>query len=264
MTDIATLNQVLQHKVIGEGSPVMILHGLFGTMDNWRTFAGMLKDHYQVILVDLRNHGRSFWSDEYDYNILAEDLHNLLNHLEISQIDIIGHSMGGKAALTFAVNYPDLLNKLAVIDIGIKQYAPGHLNIFNAVLGMDLANLSSRSEADEILSEHIGDMAIRQFILKSLGRSSDGGFRWKTNFRSLFTNYDRILSAIDIDLIETSSLFVRGLKSEYITNQDIDLIRDHFDSVRIADIDAGHWIHSEKPKELFDELHHFLTDNGQG
>lgn len=251
---------MLYYKIIGEGNPVVILHGLFGTSDNWRTFAGMLKNHFQVILIDQRNHGRSFWSDEFNYDVLSEDVIEVLDSLEIRQAHILGHSMGGKTALTLAKLFPERIASLMVIDIGVKQYAPGHNQIFDAILNMNPDDLSSRSEADEMLSKTIKDKSVRQFLLKSLGRTPEGGFKWKTNFQALYLQYEHILAALSVDNISVPSLFVRGIKSHYISNEDIEKLEKMFSSVRFVNINAGHWVHAERPKELFEAISSFLND----
>jgi len=254
---------VLYYKSIGEGKPLVILHGLFGMSDNWRTFSGLLKDQYNVILVDLRNHGRSFWSDDFNYDLLSNDIIELIDFLELQKVSILGHSMGGKVAINMARHYPERVDNLMVIDIGFKKYPPGHTTIFDAVLSIDPAQVNSRNEADEQLAKYISEMAIRQFLMKSLTRSKGGDpnekFRWKTNFPSLLENYSNILTDIKIDKIETRSLFVRGTKSHYIREEDYESLNNRFDNLSIAEIESGHWVHAERPKELFTIITSFLN-----
>ncbi len=248
------------YKKVGEGRPVIILHGLFGTGDNWRTFAGMLKDQYEIILVDLRNHGRSFWSDDFDYQIAAQDVVQLMDELEIQQADVIGHSMGGKVAMTLAQEYPDRIDKLIVIDIAQKKYPRGHDAIFEAIFSIEPAQLKDRKEAEDKLVLKIKDQGVRQFLLKSLARDKEGGFRWKTNFKALYSSYEAILSEVDVLDIKAKTLFIRGSKSHYISEEEASKLSDHLSEaeVSVVTIEAGHWVHAERPKELFDQVSSFL------
>lgn len=239
---------------------MIILHGLFGTGDNWRTFAGMLKDQYEVILVDLRNHGRSFWSEDFDYQIVAQDVIDMMDELDIQHADFIGHSMGGKVAMTIAQEYPERVNKLVVVDIGQKKYPRGHDKIFEAIFSIEPKLLTDRQEADDRLSLKIDNLGVRQFLLKSLARDKEGGFRWKTNFKVLYDNYEEILSEIEVDEISSSVLFIRGGKSYYISEEEVSTLVDKLPKaeVSVVSLDTGHWVHAEQPKELFDQVSSFL------
>ena len=251
---------MLNYKIYGEGEPIIILHGLFGMLDNWRTFARKMEADYQLILVDQRNHGKSFHSDDFNYHLLAEDLHEFIHELGLDRFHLMGHSMGGKSAIEFTRHYYNHVNKLIVVDIAPKQYPRGHDTIFNAVLSMDIENLSSRSEADEVMAASIHHFAIRQFLLKNLSRNPQGGYRWKANFQSLCDNYEDIMTAIDIQYpISTPTLFVRGTKSGYITEEDKNVLSRQFSDHQIGDIDAGHWVHAERPEELEALVRRFLT-----
>ncbi len=249
------------YKKVGQGKPIIILHGLFGTGDNWRTFAGMLKEDYEVILVDLRNHGRSFWSDDFNYDIVAKDVIELMDNLDISSAYVLGHSMGGKVAMTMAHQYPDRVDKLVVVDIGHKKYSRGHDLIFEAIFSVDPPNLNNRKEAEDKLAEKIKDIGVRQFLLKSLARDKEKGFRWKTNFKILYDRYEDILSSVEVSEIRANALFVRGLKSNYIKDGDISMLKANMPKtdVSISAIEAGHWVHAERPKELFKEVTSFLS-----
>lgn len=250
---------MINYKVIGRGPSLIIIHGLFGTMDNWRSMSSMLEGDYSVILVDLRNHGKSFWSQEFNYDLLAEDIIELLDYLKVDRAHILGHSMGGKVAMTLAAKYPERLRKLIVLDIGFKRYPQSHMDIFNAVLALDIDHINSRTEADNQLALSISDLSIRQFLLKGLGRDSNKKFRWKTNFEILLFNYQNILAEVTVEQLETETLFIRGLKSHYITDEDIKELSSKFPKARFASLDAGHWVHAERPKELFDLIRSFLS-----
>lgn len=248
------------HKRVGEGRPVIILHGLFGTGDNWRTFAGLLKHQYEVILVDLRNHGRSFWSNDFDYDIASQDVVDLMDELKFLQADIIGHSMGGKVAMTLAQNYPDRVGHLVVVDIAHKKYPRGHDLIFDAIFSIEPTQLNDRKEAEDKLSLKIKEQSIRQFLLKSLARDKEGGFRWKTNFKALFKSYEEILSEVEVAEIKAKTLFIRGARSSYIREEEVSRLKDHMPKaeVSVISIDAGHWVHAERPQELFGHVSSFL------
>lgn len=249
---------LLNHKLIGQGQPLLILHGLFGTMDNWRTFSRALEKNFRVILVDLRNHGRSFWSDEFSYELLVGDLIRLLDHLGEERVHVLGHSMGGKTALQLLNEHFDRVDKTVIVDIANKEYSPGHEQIFQAVFGLDLSRIESRKQADEHLSEKIKDFSVRQFILKSLSRNPEHGYKWKTNFQSLHNNYKAILSSVDISNIENEVLFVRGTRSSYILDEDIRRLADLVPNAQFADIEGGHWLHAEKPDDLYQIVRSFL------
>lgn len=250
---------MIHYKIYGDGRPVLIIHGLFGTLDNWKSFSNLMTESYQVIAVDLRNHGRSFWSDDFNYELLANDISELLEHLNIDKIDILGHSMGGKVAMQFANQFPESVSKLVIVDIGYKEYVPSHLEIFDAVLNMRPDQINSRKEADDILRESIPNNSIRMFLLKSLSRNSEGGYKWKTNFRALYNHYPDVLISIDISQIERPILFIKGQHSNYITQEDIQTFESLNENFEIVTLPCGHWVHAELPKELFHQIDTFLT-----
>ena len=166
----------LNYKVFGEGDPIVILHGLFGSLDNWQTIAKRLADQFRVYIIDQRNHGKSPHSDTISYSVMAQDLKGFMETHGLNQSHVIGHSMGGKTALQFAVDFPAMVNKLVVVDISPRSYEGGHEMIFEALLGMEPADLRSRGEADEVLSKSIKEFGVRQFLLKNLARRKEGGF----------------------------------------------------------------------------------------
>jgi pimeloyl-ACP methyl ester carboxylesterase len=249
----------LNFKSFGQGDPVIILHGLFGNLDNWQTFARQLAEHFMVYIIDLRNHGRSPHLDEMNYRAAAEDLMTFLESQWIYEAHIIGHSMGGKTAMQFAFDHPDLLKRLVVVDIAPKAYPGGHEQIFQAMLGLKPETLESRSEAEEKLAETITDPAIRLFLLKNLSRNKNGGYDWKMNLPVLYRDYKHILSAIEGEAFEGPSLFVRGERSDYIQDADWPLIRELFPKAQLTTVPgAGHWVHAEAPKALLEEVKRFL------
>lgn len=249
----------LNYKSFGQGEPIIILHGLFGMLDNWQTVGKQLAEDYRVILVDQRNHGKSFHSEEMSYELMAEDLKELMSELNLEPVHIVGHSMGGKTAMTFATSYPDLAKSLIVVDIAPRTYIGGHEALFKALLAVDIDHVDSRKEVDEQLSQSIDDDGVRLFLMKNLTRHSEGGYRWKANFKVLHTHYDHLMGSdiSDSNLIPT--LFIRGEASDYIQEEDEILIYELFPLAEIEDIEgAGHWVHAVKPKELLEIVRSFL------
>ncbi|MEO5906463.1 MAG: alpha/beta fold hydrolase, partial [Saprospiraceae bacterium] len=184
----------LNHKIIGTGKPVIIMHGLFGMLDNWRSIAKMLEEDFQCILVDLRNHGKSPHTDEMNYEIMVNDVIELMDDLHLSNAILLGHSMGGKVAMHLALKYPEKAEKLIVVDIAPKKYTPHHEDVIAAIQAIDPCTLEDRSEAEQIFTQHLGtDQATIQFLLKNLSRKAEGGFEWKANMDSLIEHYSDLL-----------------------------------------------------------------------
>lgn len=252
----------LNFKTYGQGDPIIILHGLFGTLDNWQTIARQLSEEYLVYLVDQRNHGRSPHTEDFDYSLLAEDLKNFMEAEGMSQATIIGHSMGGKTAMQFAVTYSEMVTSLVVVDIAPKAYQGGHQEIFDALLSVNLEKVESRKMADEQLAVAIPDFGVRQFLLKNLTRNKEGGYEWKMNLPAIYNNYQKILANIIADdAYPESTLFIRGGRSGYIKKEDEIVIKSIFPKAQIATIpDAGHWVHAEAPKALLSTFENFMAD----
>lgn len=250
----------LNYKEFGQGEPIVILHGLFGTLDNWQTIAKQLAQDYWIFIIDQRNHGRSPHVDELSYRLMAEDLKSFLDEHWMPKAHLIGHSMGGKTAMQFAFDFPDMVDKLVVVDIGPGANKAGHGEIFEALLSLDLDKLSSRTEADESLGRTIKDYGVRQFLLKNLSRNKEGGYRWKMNLKSIYANYQNILAAIDSDgSFDGDSLFIKGGLSDYIKEAEKETINQLFSNVEIKTIEkAGHWVHADSPAELLSAIKGFL------
>ena len=251
----------LFHKEFGAGPPVVVVHGLFGFSDNWQTVAKKLAETHSVFTIDLRNHGRSPRADEHNYPAIAEDLKLFLEKNWLFKTAIIGHSMGGKAVMQFALDFPEMVERLAVIDIGPKKASSGgHDDIFEALFSVDLATLSSRSEAEAIFSTQVPELGVRQFLMKNLTRNSENGFEWKMNLPVLFREYPKILAAVEGDPFDGPTLFVRGEKSNYILDKDWPGIQKLFPMAKLETIiGAGHWVHADKPAELLTVLGQFLS-----
>ena len=250
---------MLNHKIYGQGDPIVILHGLFGMLDNWQTVAKKLAENYMVILVDQRDHGKSKHTEEFNYQVLAEDLNEFLEENWIHSSHIIGHSMGGKTAMQFAVNHPDMIKKLIIVDIGPKAYLPGHDIIFKALLEVPIDEVQSRQEVDDIISKYIEDAGVRLFLMKNLKRKKEGGFIWKMNLELLNKEYSNIIAAVEsTEPIDVDTLFIYGSKSHYIKAEDIESIKSIFPESKFEKLDAGHWIHAEKPDEFVDLIKGFF------
>ena len=250
----------LNFKTFGSGDPIIILHGLFGMLDNWQTIAKKLAEDYMVYLVDLRDHGKSEHTDDFNYPLLAQDIAEFLESEWIHEAYIIGHSMGGKTALQLVKDYPDLVEKLVVVDIGIKAYKGGHEIILKALSSVPITEVQSRKEVEMHLSQYISEPGIRLFLMKNLTRNKEGGYRWKMNLKLLINHYQEILAGITFDdIVDTETLFVRGGNSSYILDEDIESLTSHFEDAKVKTIaDAGHWVHAEKPNELLSAIRSFL------
>ena len=242
----------LNYNSFGQGDAIVILHGLFGALDNWQTIAKQLAEQYTVYIVDHRTYGRSPHRDEMNYRLMAEDLKEFMESHWMYKAHIVGHSMGGKTAMQFALEYPDMVDKLVVIDIAPKKYEDGHTDIFEALMGLDLEKMESRDEADDLLRKSIKDYGVRQFLLKNLSRSRNGGFQWKLNLPVIYDHYPDILAATTGDRpFEGRALFVKGSLSPYIQPEDEAKILELFPNARIETVtNAGHWVHAEAPAAL--------------
>ncbi|TVR88688.1 MAG: alpha/beta fold hydrolase [Saprospirales bacterium] len=250
----------INYKVFGEGEPVIIMHGLLGMLDNWQTFAKKLGQSHMVYTLDLRNHGRSFHHGEMDYPIMAEDLRQFMEDHHMFRANILGHSMGGKVAMEFALQNPDMVNKLMVADISPAKYPGGHEHILDA---MHTANLESAEDRDEILKHlmnAIEDEGIVLFLMKNLSRNKGGGFRWKANLEAISDNYQNILDEVNsFDYFDAPTLFIKGGQSKYLSDPYIDPVKDLFSRSQIREIpDAGHWVHADAPSETMRLVKEFL------
>jgi pimeloyl-ACP methyl ester carboxylesterase len=244
----------------GAGFPLVILHGLFGSSDNWQLFARQWGETYDVLTVDLRNHGRSPHSDEINYEVMTGDLVELLDSQGLSRVHLLGHSLGGKAAMHFALHHPERMGKLIVADMAPRKYPPTQRPIFDALLALELGRFKERGEISEALRSTIPDAAVRQFLVKNVTRDAAGMFQWKMNLPALFRNYDGLNEPLGTErTFDGPALFIRGGKSEYITDADGDLITRLFPEAKIVTIaEAGHWVHAEAPGKFSEIARDFL------
>lgn len=250
----------LTYHSFGSGPPLVILHGLFGCKENWRSLARQLANYFQVFTLDQRNHGQSPHSDEFSYQDMADDLLEFLNSQALDRVHLLGHSMGGKTAMQFAACYPQRLNQLIIEDISPIAYAPRHLEIFAALDNVPLKQLASRSEADRLMQDAVPDLSVRQFLLKNLQRQPGGGFAWRFNLPVLQKHYPDLIAALDISgPIEIPTLFLRGSRSDYLPPAlPMEKIRI-FTEVELQTIeDAGHWVHAEQPQAFLQSVTTFL------
>ena len=210
----------LYYKTFGEGKPLIILHGLFGSSDNWLTHAKKLADYFKVYLVDQRNHGHSAWSDEFSYQIMVDDLHQLISKEGLTDFILMGHSMGGKTAMLYTQQHEDLVEKLIVVDIGVKAYPIHHDTIIEGLNSLDLSIIKTRSEAQEALGKYIDNLSIRQFLLKNLYWIEKGQLAWRINIPILEKELPAIVGALPFKEVFTETLFMRGGQSNYIVDGD--------------------------------------------
>mgnify|MGYP001591108963 CR=1 FL=1 len=252
----------LNYKEFGQGEPIVILHGLFGTLDNWQTIARQLAENYSVFILDQRNHGRSPHVEVHDYQSMAEDLREFMESHWLYGAHLIGHSMGGKTAMEFALEHPSMVNKLVVVDIAPKAYPERHQHIFEALFSLDLDNLKDRQQAENLLADRIPDLGERQFLMKNLSRKKEGGFELKMNLPVIHKHYQDILAAIESDhVFEKPTLFIRGEKSHHIQPGDEAVILKLFPKAKIETVaGAGHWVHADKPAELLRLVLDFLAN----
>lgn len=245
----------LHYREMGEGEPLMILHGLFGFSDNWQTHAKKLSEYYRVILVDLRNHGHSDWSEDFSYEIMADDVKELCDELRLSELILVGHSMGGKVAINFAQKHEDLLEKLVVVDMGTKGYPMHHDHILKGIHAVKLEGVSTRREAAVQMNEFIESEGVKQFLLKNLYWKEKGQLAWRMNVRILEREMPNILCQMSDDEVMVPTLFIRGELSNYILDEDIEDLGNQFpDSEVVTIANAGHWVHAEAPDEFIDGL----------
>jgi esterase len=252
----------LNYKVFGEGFPLVILHGLLGSLDNWQTLAKKLSEQYKVYIVDQRNHGKSPHSDEFSYDLLSADLLEFLDMHHISKTHLIGHSMGGKTVMQFALKHPERVAKLVVVDITPGAFDDRHSDVFEALHFADAAKAQSRDEVEARLRQKLEEESTVLFLLKGLMRSESGnGFDWKFNLGALHKAYNNISSAIEENgVYEGETLFIKGQKSSYINPANYGDISDRFLHHHLVEIkDAGHWVHAEKPVEFLAAVSDFLS-----
>ena len=265
----------LFYRKYGNGPPLIILHGLYGSSDNWTTIAKSLSDCFTVYLPDQRNHGRSSHDNIHDYDSMRDDLYEMVGDLKIDRLFIAGHSMGGKTAISFAMKWPEMIYGMLIADISpfinenVKHSAYNqHLTILKAMLSIDLSLISTRGEAESILSEKIPLEKVRNFILKNLQRTTGNNFIWKINASSLLNNLEKIMEGIDrqsyvnLHITGFPVIFLKGENSDYLPSGDFRDIQKVFPAAEFIEVtNAGHWIHADRPDVVINNLKKLLGDS---
>lgn len=252
---------MLHSRIEGEGKPLLIIHGFMGMSDNWKTLGGQYAAQgYQVHAVDMRNHGKSFHSDEFTYEAMVNDLVEYIDGNSLGAVDVIGHSMGGKAAMFLAVQHPEKINKLVVADIAPKYYRPHHQTELGALNAVDFSTKPDRAAVEATMSEYITDAGTRQFLMKNLYWKEPGQLDFRFNLEVFNKEIEQVGKALpDGSKYDGPVLFLRGDRSKYIKDEDFDLIKQIFPQAEIKDIaNSGHWLHAENPKDFFEETISFL------
>ncbi len=256
-------DKILHSKIEGEGKPLLILHGFLGMLDNWKTLGGQYAEAgFKVHLIDQRNHGQSFWAEDFNYDLLADDLERYMQQHTVDRAIVLGHSMGGKTAMQFACDHPERTEKLLVADIGPKYYPPHHQPIIDALNALPSEAFNSRSKADAELKKSISDLGTRQFLLKNLYWSEKGKLAFRFNLEVLSEKMEEIGENIQAsDTYHGPTLFLRGERSEYIAPSDLPDFQKHFPKAKMETIDnAGHWLHAENPEQFFEKSIAFFRE----
>lgn len=251
----------LHSKILGKGKPFLILHGFLGMGDNWKTLAKQFsKEGFEVHLIDQRNHGKSPHSDDFSYELMAEDLKEYCDEHQLEDIILLGHSMGGKTAMLFACEQEALVEKLIIVDIAPKYYAPHHQQILKGLTALEDAKLTSRGDAEDLLEDYIDETGVRLFLLKNLYWKTKNQLSLKLNLEVLKANIENIGAALEEGMrYEGPTLFIKGEKSDYILSEDRKEIKTHFPKAIIVSIKgAGHWVHAEKSAEFFQAVTRFV------
>lgn len=257
------MEQKLLHSLVqGTGEPLIVLHGYFGMLDNWKSHALKWSAHAEVHLIDQRNHGRSFHDNLFNYKVMAEDLLFYMNKNKIEKAHILGHSMGGKTAMCFAGLYPERIASLVVVDISPKYYPPHHQDVLKAITAVDFSQIEKRSQVDAVFQEYLSDMGTRQFLLKNIYRDPEQGWKYRFNMSVLVDENEAIGEALPEEVLfdGASVLFIKGGDSEYILHSDKELIKKHFPNAEFKTIEgAGHWVHAQNPKAFSETIAAFLN-----
>lgn len=252
---------MLYSKIEGQGEPLLIIHGFMGMGDNWKSLATQyVNNGFQVHLLDLRNHGRSFHSDDFTYEFMTQDIFDYCRKHHLEKVSIIGHSMGGKVAMLFATKYQEMVEKLIVADIGPKYYAPHHQDILAGLNAVDFSLKPDRNLVEETLYPYIPDFGTRQFLMKNLYWKTPEQLAFRFNLKIFNEKIEEIGKALpEESIFEKPTLFIRGGNSKYILDTDLSDIKKYFPNFELVTIpNVGHWLHAENPKMFFEETARFL------
>ena len=255
----------LAYREFGEGQPLIILHGLFGQSDNWNTLAKRFGENgFKVYTLDQRNHGLSQHSDAWDYQLMAEDLKEFIEEHQLQNVILLGHSMGGKTVLFFEQMFPQLANKLIIVDISPRAYEPHHDSVLKALNAVDFTDINTRKEAEAILGEYISDFGTKQFLLKNIFWKEDETkqMAWRFNLKTITKEYNNIGVSVPFFISDTKTMFIRGEKSDYIKNDDEADIASRFSNYQLKTIaNSGHWVHAEQPEAFFNCVMDFISQS---
>lgn len=258
----------LNFREMGQGEPLLILHGLFGSSDNWMSLAKQLASSYHVFVIDLRNHGLSPHSDIWNYTVMANDIEDFCIQNNLQKIFIAGHSMGGKTVMKMAELFPTRINKMMVIDIAPRYYPVHHHQILSALKSIDFNEINTRKQAEEVLQNSISDFGTRQFLLKNIYWISENKLAWRFNLEVIASHIEIVGEATPVDVSKVCDIqvcFVKGQKSDYINLHDEQTIPIQYPNSEIITIEnAGHWVHAEQPAAMLNAITQFFrikTDN---
>ncbi len=252
---------MLYSRIEGQGQPLLILHGFLGMSDNWKTLGSKFaREDFQVHMLDLRNHGRSFHSDQFTYAAMVEDVYEYCKENNLSNINVLGHSMGGKLTMFFAEKYPGLIDKIIIADIGPRYYKPHHIDIMSGLSHVDFSANPSRSDVEEILKQYISEEGVVQFLMKSLYWKEPEKLAFRFNLPVFIEQIENIGQAFSENYtVNLPALFLKGANSNYIREEEFENIYDQFPNSKIAVIkNAGHWLHAENPTDFYNEVISFL------
>lgn len=252
----------LHSTVLGQGQPFIILHGFLGMSDNWKTLGKKFSEQgFEVHLIDQRNHGRSFHSEIFNYDVLVEDIKAYIEKHQLENIILLGHSMGGKVVMLFATLYTEIVSKLIVADISPRFYPIHHHAILEGLAALNFEQIKTRKEADELLTNYVSEYGLRLFLLKNLYWIEKGQLALRINLKVLIDNVEEIGEALPYNsTFEGDTLFLRGDKSDYVTANDEVLIRTPFPYAKVSTINnTGHWLHAENPKDFFNQVLAFIS-----
>ena len=257
--------EILHAKIFGQdkpGTPLLVFHGLFGMLDNWGSFGKEMGEFFPVHLIDLRNHGKSFHSTEMSHDDLAHDISHYMDFHHIEKANLLGHSLGGKAVMQFAIKYPIKVQKLIVVDIAPKAYPPHHQGILKALESVDFEKITTRQEAEEVLQQYIPEKSVIQFLAKNLYWTDDKKLAWRFNLKTLSERYSEFVSnAIKFGVFSGETLFIAGAKSNYILPQDEFQIKQQFPNSSVVTVEnAGHWVQAENPTDFNEAVKDFIFE----
>lgn len=251
----------LHFRQYGAGPPLLLLHGLFGSLNNWHSVGRSLADTFSVFAVDLRNHGSSPHDPTMTYAAMSGDIEEFITAHGFTRVDLLGHSMGGKVAMQLCAASAGMVNRVIVVDIAPRRYDPGHDEILDALAAFRPGDYADREGADAGLAQFVSAPAVRQFLVANLVRNPSGGYRWRMHVPALLESYERLLEPVHLAVpFPRPALFIRGERSAYVTSTDEPLIRSFFPLAEIRTVpNAGHWVHADNPAGFRTIVREFLS-----